>query len=45
MGLHDLIKDKYMNGKSNYKLKFKIKKSIQATIKTMFVNGKIIRIY
>ena len=37
-GLQDPFKDKYMNGKYDYK-------SIQATFDTMFVNGKIIRIY
>ena len=42
-GLQDSFKDKYMNGKSNYKLnQFK---SMQAATDSMFVNEKIIRIY
>ena len=43
VGLQDPFKDKYMNGKSNYKLKSF--KSMLATMHTMFVNKMIIRIY
>ena len=42
-GFQDSFKDKYKNGKSNYKLnQFK---SMQAATDSMFVNEKIIRIY
>ena len=42
-GLQVPFKDKYINGKSNYK--FKSFESMLATIDTMFVNEKIIRIF